>query len=687
MISNTPSPANITAVPAEFDVTRVVTLRAFALGLLLAGGLAALNAWIENVANVHFIGGVQMPFGAIVSLAILVLLVNGPLKWLRLALPKIARAAPPLSSAELLAIYMMLVFAALISTPGNENSALTTGTSLFYFSTRENGWAGLFYSHLPAHFAPGWDGTTFQTQVIEPFYVGGLSISQIPWHAWTAMLIAWSVFTLLLYAFLFFGSLMLRRQWIENEALAFPLVQLPLQMVEGGAGDKAPPTGDFWLNRTMWAGALLALSFHLLRGMNNYFPDWPVIPSFQGNAFSLALTEVPWSSAGGANAEYFFGAIGVAYLLTRELSFSFWFFYFAFKMQLVGATMLGFPAASLPTDTYQGNPTFITHQSVGGWLMIAVLLLWSARGHFQKLWHEAQSPAKNPSNEPFSARFVFVGIILSVLGLGAWCWFAGLNILAALAFFGLYALTSLVLARLVVEGGFLFPQTTFAPLEVLTGSVMGAGAMGAATLTKLTFLQPTLFSDMRANLLPGFLHALKVAFELRMSPRQTRRLMGCVAAAVIISWGVSCFVTIATLYAKGGLATYSWFSHGAAESAFRGAATMMSAQPTVSAFDWTWIASGAGLVWLMMFARARFIWFPLHPLAFIVSSSYPITRLWLSFFIGWACKSLLLRFGGADAVARFRPFMIGLILGNAAAMVFWLIYGFFAGSQIPYWPA
>ena len=408
------SPLGITA-PAPVNVpelTRVVTARAFVLGLLLAGGLAALNAWVENVSNVHFLGGVQMPFGAIISLAVLILMVNGPLKWARRILPLLDRAAPPLSGVELLTIYTMLVFAALISVPGNENSALVIGPALFYFSTRENGWANLFYGHIPRDFAPGWDGTTFQKQVIEPFYVGGVSAGQIPWHAWSAMLIAWGVFTLLLYCALFFGSLVLRRQWIENEALAFPLVQLPLQMVEGGSGDNAPPTGEFWLNRTMWMGAGLAFCFHLLRGLNNYFPDWPAIPSFQGNVFQLNLTEVPWNSAGTTNAEYFFGAIGIAFLLTRELSFSFWFFFFVFKLQLVAATLLGFPAASLPRDTYLGRPTFITHQSVGAWMMMAALLLWSARGHLQTLWQDALAPPKTgsgESSEPFSARFTLAG--------------------------------------------------------------------------------------------------------------------------------------------------------------------------------------------------------------------------------------------------------------------------------------
>jgi hypothetical protein len=476
----TTSPFQQTEPPAIVETssspsyTAVVTLRAFVVGLVLAGALAGLNAWIENMANVHFLGGVQMPFGAIVSLAILILFLNVPLRWLRRGQPSLGRFFVPLTATELLAIYAMMTFAALVSTPGNENFAFTIGPALFYFSSRENGWADLFYSHIPRHFAPGWDGSTFRTEVIDTFYLGGLTVAEIPWHAWTVMLIAWGIFALLVYSFLFFGSLLLRKQWIENEALSFPLVQLPLQMVEGGAKESAPPASEFWGSRTMWIGASLALGFHLLRGLNNYFPDWPQIASFQGNSFTVDFTEVPWNSAGAIGTEYFFGAIGIAYLLTREMSLSFWVFFLLFKLQLVAATMAGYPVGTLPTDTYLGRPAFITWQSTGGWMMMAVLLLWSARGHLQQLWREALHPGSATSDslsrEPFSARFIFMGLAFSGLGLLGWCWYSGLNMFAALAFLGIYALTSLVLARLVVEGGFLFPQTTFAPLEILTGS-------------------------------------------------------------------------------------------------------------------------------------------------------------------------------------------------------------------------
>jgi hypothetical protein len=639
---------------------------------------------------VNFFGGVQMPFGAIFILLALILFFNGPLRWLQKVMPHLRhvpvlrRLCTPLEPVELLVIYVMMIFGALLSTPGTDNFFLTTGSGLFYFSTRENRWADTFYSFIPPHFAPGWDGRTFQRDVIDQLYIGGLSFNQVPWHAWTAMLVGWGILLLLLYATLFFISLILRRQWIEAEALSFPLVQLPLQMVEAIPGDTP---GGFWKSPTLWAGTALATGFHLLRGLNAHFPDWPTISTFQGNSFLIEMTEVPWNTLGSASIEFFLGVIGIAFLLTRELSFSFWFFFLAFKLQHLAATLAGYPANTLPRDTHLGNPAFITWQSVGAWLMMAVLLLWSAREPIRDFCRFGSSDSRSRlADEPFSPQLVVGGLLLSLAGLIFWCWFSGLNLVAAAAFFAFYVLMSIVIARLVVEGGFLYPQITFAPIEALTGSILSTQMIGPASLTKLSFMQPMLFFDMRANLLPVFLHTLKLAHVTGMEKRQVRRFMICAATATIVALVVSTLTTVAMLYRVGGLASNVWFVQHGPQRVFRGTETLLSAPPELPFANMSWMAVGAGVVWMLTFARVRFLWFPFHPLAYLVASGSPLGKMWPSFFIGWAVKSLLLKFGGQDAAMRARPFMIGLILGNATAMVLWTIYGIFAGNQIQYWP-
>ncbi len=669
---------------SPLEAPRRVTLRAFVIGLLLSGVLASVCVWFETAGNVHFLGGVQMPFGAVFGLMLAILL-NWPLR----VLAKRARFIKPFSPTELLTMYAMLMFSALSSTPGADNFFLSTGPTLFYYSTAENGWASLFYKYVPKNFAPGWDGSTYQKSVIEPFYTGAMNWRDIPWQAWIPMLIAWGIFLSLIYSTLFFLSLLLRRQWIESEALAFPLVQLPLQMVETDAESSHPPANVFWGNRLMWWGFIFALVIHFFRGMPTYFPDWPVINAFQGNGVTLLFTERPWSAIGSLSVTFFLAGIGIAYLLTREVSFSFWVFFLLMNYSKVLAEQLGYAVSVLPKDSYMGRPMFLTYQSFGGWLMMGAMLLWSARRQLGYLFKQAVGRNETQEGEPFSPRTVVIGLLLSVAGLFAWSMFAGINILSTVVFFALYMLLSIVLARVVIEGGFLFPQITFSPLEMMTTGLMGSGAIGASSLTKLSFVQPTLMSDMRTNLLPAFLHTLKMGHSLKLERAQLRRLMLCAAAAVFLTLLVTIVASIVTVYRYGGLTGYTWFTYAGPQQVFTSTASVLKQQPGIDGMNLFWLAIGALVVLGLTIMRARFAWFPLHPLGYIVASGYPITQLWPSFFLGWLIKSLLMRFGGSDAVTRFRPFMIGLILGNIVAIVLWLIYGAFLGkgTYIPYWTA
>ena len=665
-----------------------VTWRALMLGLLLVIALSGYNAWLETVTKVRFIGGVHLPVGAVFTLGFLVLACNITLKRLsRTRLPLIPR---PFTGAELLTVYAMMLFAALVSTPGTDSFFLTVGAGMFYFSTRENGWAETFYSHVPPHFAPGWDGTRYQREVIESLYLGNISPAQVPWHAWIPMLTGWSIFLLGCYSTLFFISLLLRRQWIENEALIFPLVELPLRMVDVNATDTRPPAAEFWGNKMLWIGVAVAFSLHMLRGLNNFFPDWPIMPAFQGNSFTLALTEQPWNALGSIKADFFLGAIGIAYLLTAELSGSMWKFFWLVQLQLVAATMLGYPAGSLPKDNYLGRPLFITYQSIGGWCMMAILLLWTARGHLTRTFREAWNAPKTgglASEEPFSPRAVVIGALLSIVLLFAWCWFAGINILIAATFIAIYVMVSIVLARVVVEGGFLFPQVPFSPLDWMTGGLIGTAAMGAGDVTRMGFVQTIVFSDARTNTLPAWLHTLKIAHAQQFSPRDTRRLMLGAAAALVIALIVATGAMLVSIYNMGGLSTNSWFSVSGPQNTWKGVSSMIRAGATPQPLNWAWFIVGASVVWGLMMLRSRFMWFTLHPLAYIMASGYPIRQLWLSFFLGWLVKTLVSKYGSTEYVQRLRPFFLGLILGNALSMVLWMIAGFKLGGQIPYWPA
>jgi hypothetical protein len=86
-----------------------------------------------------------------------------------------------------------------------------------------------------------------------------------------------------------------------------------------------------------------------------------------------------------------------------------------------------------------------------------------------------------------------------------------------------------------------------------------------------------------------------------------------------------------------------------------------------------WLAAGAIFTYVLMLARARLTWFPLHPIGFLISVTWAMEQLWFSIFLGWGCKTLITRFGGNEAYRKTMPAFLGLVLGDVAMILFWIL--------------
>jgi hypothetical protein len=67
------------------------------------------------------------------------------------------------------------------------------------------------------------------------------------------------------------------------------------------------------------------------------------------------------------------------------------------------------------------------------------------------------------------------------------------------------------------------------------------------------------------------------------------------------------------------------------------------------------------------------LWFPLHPLGYLMGLVFPVSVFWFSIFLGWLFKSIINRFGGTDSTRKVTPLFLGLALGDVAMMLFWLL--------------
>jgi hypothetical protein len=66
----------------------------------------------------------------------------------------------------------------------------------------------------------------------------------------------------------------------------------------------------------------------------------------------------------------------------------------------------------------------------------------------------------------------------------------------------------------------------------------------------------------------------------------------------------------------------------------------------------------------LQWMRVQFAWWPFHPLAFAVTSSWEINLVWLPLFIAWLFKTIILRYSGRKGLQKSMPFFFGLMLGQ-----------------------
>ncbi|HEX8235130.1 MAG TPA: DUF6785 family protein [Abditibacteriaceae bacterium] len=669
----TPAPSGAVTTESahghEDGSSRGVTFRVVALCLALAVAFGYIIPIIDVKMKNTFLGAQHFPPGAIAVLLILLLVVNPILKLLS--------RRGGFSRNEILTVYITCLFSALVPGHGSENFFVTNLIGPFYFAKTENKWLDFLEQYLPSWFSPAlMDGGKYQGagyDAVQNWYVGSGGV--VPWNMWIVPLVAWGVLIFVSYFMLACLSVIVRAQWSEREALAFPLLRLPLELTEDvDRPDQYGVIGRFFRNPLTWIGAGIGLFIQMLTGLNLYFPDVPTFPlAISGNFFS----EVPWNQAGWINIQVYPIMIGITYLLTSEVSFSLWFFYWFIKFQLVAAYYAGFMPDALPNmvGNTGGAKIFTGYQHVGAYLGYVAIVLWTGREHLKHVARRAfarEKAGESEKTEALSYPVAFWGFVLSFIFIIGWSCAAGMGPGAALALWLSYLVISIALTRLVVEGGLLFVQqgwTSLGTMAQLVGSGTGT-LLPPQSIVPGAFLQGSLMTDMRAFLLPSFVQGFKLAHDrkIRMKP-----LLALIMAVVTITLVMSMWMNVRLGYESGGLALESWFAQGGAQQPATNANQLISGISDVRWTNWIWLAVGAFMTYGMMIARSRFLWFPLHPLGFLMCLTYPIQRLWFSTFLGWMAKTLITRFGGSDTYRKATPLFLGLALGDIVMMLVWLL--------------
>ena len=562
--------------------------------------------------------------------------------WLRRHRPRWA-----FSAGELLTIYLALAIGTGLTCSIWDvgGSAPIYMTYPVWFATPQNRWEELVWPNLPSWL------TVQDRSVLEGFYYGQTT----PYtgkilRAWAGPALWW---TLLVSTIMWVGlcvNSILRRRWADEEKLAFPMTVLPVQLVDA--------RHSLLGSKLFWIGAGAAAGISIWNTLVALAPSLPSIP--MGWDFStLIANNRPWNFLRFRSISWDPFSVGLTYLIPLDLAFSTFVFGSIWAMQYVVFGQLGWCVSQ-----WSGFP-YGEQQTAGGFIALAVVTLWLDRRFLGRVLRRAFGlgpPVPGEAEEGLTYRAATIG---ALAGLGVLWWLFQRGGMAAWVtglFLVHYFLMMIMMGRVRAQLGAPSHQFYGAMPGWVLPTLAGTGTLGSRTLGMLYMMRP-LMLEQRNHPMPNQLEGLKMAEGGRMD---RRRLTLVMAAVPVVAFIAFFWATLQTGYHLGmsSVRTSAWYTRigGWATEELR---TDVENPGGTQLGGSLAIAISLIITSVLYYLKLRFSWWPLHPVAYPISTSNTIAGIAPALFLTWLIKSLLLRYGGLRAHRTALPLFLGLIAGDA----------------------
>jgi hypothetical protein len=580
-----------------------------------------------------------------------------------------------LSQPELLIVYVMLVVASSIHSLDLMDVLVPMLGHPTWFASPENGWQRTILPHIP----PSW--RVQDKEALIGYYQGGSSLYRWPvLRAWAPPVLTWSAFLLVLVGTMLCLSSLVRRRWVEEERLAYPIVQLPLGMTD--------PSSRLLADRFLWSGALLSGGIAVLNGFARWYPAIPSIP-VRMQDMSPLFTTPPWNAIGWTPISFYPFAVGLSYLLPVDLLFSCWFFYLVWKVERITGAALGLAEAG-------SRYPYINEQCLGAYLAIVGAAVWMGRASFgrgsrvkrqeSRVGQAVSLPvgtARQANSLPH-AEALPTGLALggALLGTAALAYFfsaVGLPPGLALGGVVLYLAVSLAVTRMRAELGPAAHDLHFIGPEQVFATFYGTRALGARPLVLLSYFF-WFNRAYRGHPMPNQLEAFKMAERTGVAPRAF--VLPIVVATVA---GILCgfWTYLHFAYQLGGSARMPGHIVGFGREPFSRLQNWLATPGPPDHTALGAIATGGVIALILQALKLQFTGWPLHPLGFAVSGSWSMNTIWVPVMIAWAAKAVTLRYMGLRGYRMLLPFFFGLILGDFTVGCLWPLIGW--ALSVPYY--
>lgn len=568
-----------------------------------------------------------------------------------------------LAPGELLLTYSVLAISSAVAGIDMLQVLIPVITYGFRFSAA-NGW-GAVTPLLPKHL------TISDPAIYDRYYIGSGSVWQPAiLAAWFPVVCRWTLFVALLLWVMLCLNAILRRAWTENERLTFPVVQLPLQIADPVTWSAKGLFG----NPLFWVGVLVAGVPDLFNGLNYFFPAIPAM-GYTGNGYSYTdlndmpgliqyFSRPPWSAMGEVPLSFYPFVIGLGVLMPLDFLFSVPVFYWFWKLQKVGVVALALDM----------NPRFpyVEGQAFGAYLSFCALSLYVARHYLRDVWRKAcgKEGVLDDSGEPMPYRLAVFGGLAGFVGLTVFTATMGLSPLLGILFFLVYFALALAITRMRAEIGTPVHDLHFTGPEMLMTRIAGTRAFDGQNLVALGMLQ-WFTQAHRSHPMPHQLESYKLCDDAG-GAKERRAWTAVLMAGGVFAAFAAFWIYLDLMYHYGATAQVR-FTQG--YGTYARIAGWLQNPVNGNPGELFAVLGGFAIASAMQVARLYFPWFPLHPLAFAVTSSYQMNLVWLPLTMAWVAKATLLRFGGLKTFRRALPFFFGLMIGQFVVGGIWNILG------------
>ena len=567
--------------------------------------------------------------------------------------------------AELLTIYILLSVACALPSITLMTILVTTIGHAFWYASPENEWQQLFWNHLPNWLV------VKDRSVLSGYYEGESTLYTISHiRAWLQPAMYWTIFITCLLFVMLCINVILRKRWIEREHLAYPVTQIAYQLTCN--------TNRLFSNRMVWIGFAISASIAIINGLGFLFPAIPTIPvkrvgSWQG--FGHLFTEKPWNAIGGISMSFYPFVIGLGFLMPLDLAFSGWFFFIFYKMELVLTSALGINAPGFP---------YVNEQCFGAAVGLCLsLLIYSRRYLMDVLKTAVKGMSTEDRDEPVRYRFALLGIILGVAFLFVFSIRIGMSLWLIPVFFGIYLTIVLVITRMRAEQGFpVHAMENMSTHNVLVSSI------GTRVLTN-NLIGMSLYRwfnrSFTSNPVPHQMEGFKLADR---SGINTKRLFYSLIGITALG-SISVFWVMLHLFYKVGASSGGGggWSEGFGWRVFNGLQSWLYYPTEPNYYAIGGIAFGLLFSLVLTSMRSRFLWWPFHPIGFVICSDWGMRYLWSCMLVSSVVKWGVLRFGGRRAAQQLVMLAIGLMLGDFTVGGLWSLLGVFTKTPMyNFWP-